>query len=188
MRSWAVLCGVWALLALLAWPLPHEALDWQPGLAASQPWRSLTGALVHHSPMHLGANLAGCAVLALLGWRAQLDARATLAAALAWPLTQWGLLLRPELLHFGGLSGVLHAAVAVAAVQLIGRSGRERWIGGAIAAGLLVKVVIENPLGPALQASPGWDVLLATFSHLCGAITGGICAVAVNAWAARTAR
>ena len=48
-----------------------------------------------------------------------LDVEATLRDSLAWllswPLTQWGLMLQPELLHYGGLSGVLHGGAAIAA-------------------------------------------------------------------------
>ena len=68
-RVWLSLCAAFAVLSLLAWPLPREALDWQPGLVAAQPWRAVTAAFVHWTPIHLAANLAGCAVIALLGWR-----------------------------------------------------------------------------------------------------------------------
>ncbi|HEY0955277.1 MAG TPA: hypothetical protein VGE36_11000, partial [Roseateles sp.] len=64
------LCAALAALCLLAWPLPREALDWQPALFATQPWRAVSAAFVHWTPVHLAANLAGCAVIALLGWRA----------------------------------------------------------------------------------------------------------------------
>ena len=38
-RVWLTLCAALAALSLLAWPLPRDVLDWQPGLAAAQPWR-----------------------------------------------------------------------------------------------------------------------------------------------------
>ena len=50
-------------------------------------------------------------------WRACRCHRAGLG--LARPLTQLGLLMRPDLLHYGGLSGVLHAGVAAAALWLV---------------------------------------------------------------------
>jgi len=58
---------------------PAAALDWQVGRIATEPWRVLTAALVHLSLLHLAANLSGCAVLALLGWRAALPASAAWA-------------------------------------------------------------------------------------------------------------
>ncbi|RZJ13089.1 MAG: rhomboid family intramembrane serine protease, partial [Rubrivivax sp.] len=128
-RLWLTLCAALAALSLLAWPLPHAALDWQPALVASQPWRIVTAAFVHWTPIHLAANLAGCAVIATLGWRAGLGAREAVAALIALPLTQLGLLLRADLQRYAGLSGELHALVAIAAAahqQRQRRDGDER--------------------------------------------------------------
>ena len=170
--SWLALCAAFAALSLLAWPLPRDALDWQPALTASQPWRALTAAFVHWTPLHLAANLAGCAVLALLGHRAALGKPEALAALIALPLTQAALLLRPDLHRYAGLSGELHALAAIAALTLISRPGRDRLIGAAIALGLIVKLVLEHPLGPALRTTPGFDFQVAPFAHLAGAVAG----------------
>ncbi len=166
------LCAALAALCLLAWPLPRETLDWQPVLFATQPWRAVSAAFVHWTPIHLAANLAGCAVIALLGWRAGLGPREALAGVLALPLTQLGLLLRPELQRYAGLSGVLHGLVAIAALSLLRRAGRERLVGAGIAIGLAVKLALEHPLGPLLRATPGFDFPVAPFAHLCGAVVG----------------
>lgn len=172
-----ILCVALATLCLLAWPLPREPLDWRPDLFAAQPWRAVTAAFLHWTPVHLGANLAGCAVVALLGWRAALGRREAVAGLIALPLTQLGLLLRPELLRYAGLSGELHALVAIAALTLMKRAGRDRLIGGAIALGLVAKLALEHPLGPVLRATPGFDFPVAPFAHLTGAVAG------VLAWA-----
>lgn len=171
-RVWLSLCAAFAVLSLLAWPLPREALDWQPGLVAAQPWRAVTAAFVHWTPIHLAANLAGCAVIALLGWRAGLGRREALAGLVALPLTQLGLLLRPELLRYAGLSGALHALVAIAALSLLVRGGRGRLIGAGILLGLAVKLALEAPLGAVLRATPGFDFAVAPFAHLTGAVAG----------------
>lgn len=175
-RPWGWLggCAALALLSLAAWPWPREALDWQPGLLAAQPWRSVTAALVHWTPRHLAANLAGCAVLALLGWRAGLGRAQVLAGLVALPLTQLGLLLRPELARYAGLSGELHALTAIAALSLVARGGRERWVGGGIVAGLALKLALEQPFGPVLRATPGFDFPVAPFAHLSGALAGAL--------------
>ncbi len=171
-RVWLILCAALAALSLLAGPLPREALDWQPALAAAQPWRAVSAAFVHWTPLHLAANLAGCAVLALLGWRARLGRREAVAGLVALPLTQLGLLLRPHLLHYAGLSGALHALAAIAALALLTRAGRERWVGGALVMGLAAKLALEHPLGPALRATSGFDFAVAPFAHLSGACAG----------------
>lgn len=170
--GWLLLCAALAKLSLLGWLLPREALDWQAGLVTHQPWRAVTAAFTHLTPLHLGANLAGCAVLAVLGARAGLCARAAIAALLALPLTQLGLLLRPDLLRYAGLSGVLHAMVAIAALTLLLRPGRERVVGAAIALGLAAKLALEDPLGPALRVTAGFDFAVAPFAHLSGAVAG----------------
>jgi rhomboid family GlyGly-CTERM serine protease len=183
-RAWLGLCVLLAAGGLLAGALPSAVLDWQPGLAGEQPWRAWSAAFVHWSLLHLGANLAGCAVLGALGLSARLGTPWALAWFAAWPLTQWGLLLQQEeLLHFGGLSGVLHAGVAVAVLALLQRPGRERHIGLAIAAGLIAKLWLEQAwTGPALRQVTGWDIAVAPFSHFSGAVAGGACAMMAAWW------
>lgn len=173
--------------ASLAWgltPSEQAALVWQPELAGQQLWRAWTAALLHLSPLHLVGNLAGCALLGLLGLRARLDGGAALAWLAAWPLTQLGLLWQPALQRFVGLSGVLHAGLAVAAVMLMARAARrERLVGGLLAAGLLLKLVLERPLSePVLRDWPGLDIAVAPLAHLSGALSGLGCALLVLAW------
>jgi rhomboid family GlyGly-CTERM serine protease len=187
--GWLALCAACAAGALLAWFVPRGALDWQPALAAAQPWRALSAPFVHWSALHLGANLAGTIVVGALGVAAALPARAALAWLAAWPLTQLGLLVAPGLLHYGGLSGVLHAAVAVAGVWLaIERAGRERGIGCALLGGLALKVLLEAPWGPPLRNPPGWDIAIAPLAHATGALAGVACALLASTLAPRPVR
>lgn len=156
-------------------------LDWQPARAASQPWRAITAAWVHLSPLHLGANLLGTALVAALGTVAGCGARATVAWALAWPLTHLALLLQPGLAHYGGLSGVLHAGVAVAAVQVLRQDpGPRRWVGAALLAGLGLKCALEAPWAGPLRAVPGWDIPIAPLAHASGSAAGLLCALALS--------
>ena len=63
-------CAVAALLGLgsaIAHSVPAAALEWQPGLAVSEPWRAFSGALVHYSTMHMAGNAAGIVLVAALG-------------------------------------------------------------------------------------------------------------------------
>ncbi len=174
--SWLIVAGAFAALALLAWPLDRSGLLWHP----DQPWRAFTAPFAHLSLQHLLANLAGCLAVGLLGPAARLPANASVAWLLAWPLTQWGLLLRPDLASYGGLSGVLHAGVAVVVVALVSRRGRERLIGLALLAGLLLKLWIDDPFGPAVQPRAGWDIAIAPFAHLTGAVAGALAALALR--------
>lgn len=186
-RAWAAFAALLGALALAAavGPAP-DAIDWQPGRAWSEPWRAWTAATLHLSTLHLAANLAGVVVVGLLGGVADLPIRATLAWFAAWPLTQFGLLLRPDLQHFAGLSGVLHAGVAIAALELVVTGPRQRrGIGLAILAGLALKVLLEAPWGPPLVHPAGWDIAVAPFAHACGTLAGLACALLVQPFRSR---
>lgn len=180
---WLRLAVLLAAGSVLAWWLPAVTLDWQPALATDEPWRAWTAAFVHWSAMHLGANLAGAAVVALLGLAAHMPARLALAWCAAWPLTQVGLLLRPELVHYGGLSGVLHAGVTVVALWLLVAGPRQRrWVGGALLLGLALKLGLEKPWGDALRHGHGWDIAVAPLAHASGAVAGLLCAALALWW------
>ena len=176
-RGWVGVAAALAAAAGLLATAEPAAFDWQPGLAAAEPWRWLSAAAVHYSALHLAANLAGAALVAALGVVARVAPASSWAWAAALPLTHLGLLARPDLLHYGGLSGVLHAGVAVAAIELIlARGPTRRWIGFALLAGLVVKVLSETPWGPALRHPAGWDIATAPFAHASGLVAGLACA------------
>ncbi|TDM06055.1 MAG: rhombosortase [Ideonella sp. MAG2] len=150
-------------------------------MALQQPWRSLTGALVHWSPQHLGLNLMGAALVGLLGWRSGVTLRDSLAWLLSWPLTQWGLMLQPELLHYGGLSGVLHGGAAIAAWRLSQQTdARQRWVGRLLGAGLVLKCLSEAPWQGALQRVEGFDFALAPLAHSSGVLSAGLMLLLLN--------
>lgn len=169
--------------ALIGQLLPVASIDWQPGLAVAEPWRAWTAVAVHYSGMHLAGNLAGAALVGMLGWVSRLPVRAAMAWCIAWPLTQWGLLLQPSLAHYGGLSGVVHAGLAIVSVHLVfeGR-GRQRPIGALMGLLLLGKLVSEEPWGAPLRRSEGWDIALAPLAHATGVLAGLICFAAIETW------
>lgn len=175
-QAWLALAAALAAASVLAWWAPAWALDWQPALAAAEPWRAFSAAFVHWSPMHLGANLGAAAAVAAFGWAAKLPPRAALAWGVAWPLTHVGLLLRPELAHYGGLSGLLHGGVAVVVLWLLVQErGRRRAIGAMVGLGLAAKLWLEQPWGPVLRPAAGWDIALAPLAHATGAAAGLLC-------------
>lgn len=183
--AWPGLCAGLALLAAAGWlqaDLAARAWAWLPAQAFSQPWRWWLAAGLHFSPMHLLANGGGLALLAVLGRRAGCGTRDALAWALAWPLTHLGLLLQPALQHYGGLSGVLHAGVAVACVALWrDRQRARRRVGMLLLAGLLAKVLLEAPWQGVRQPE-GWDIAVAPLAHATGAAAGLACALLLAWW------
>ncbi|WP_280153185.1 rhomboid family intramembrane serine protease [Piscinibacter sp. XHJ-5] len=181
-RVWAGLAALLCSGALIGWSVPREVIDWQPALAWLQPWRALSAVFVHYSLLHLGANLAGGVLVGALGHAARMPLRGALAWAAAWPLAQLGLVLQPQLLHYGGLSGVLHAGVAVVAVHLLTLRGR-RLLGSVMLGVLLAKVLSETPWTGALRHPPGWDIAIAPLAHASGLASGVLCAVIAEGFA-----
>lgn len=157
--------------------LSDATLAWQAGTLLDEPWRLWSAAWVHLSPDHLLANLVGGLLVLALGWLGQVNRGALLAWALAWPLTHVALLVHAPLLqHYAGLSGVLHAGVAVVAVRLAtGRriSPARRRIGLALAAGLTVKLLLEQPWRGPMSGSSEWDFPVVVAAHAWGAGLGG---------------
>ena len=184
-RAWAALAAGLSLLAVLARWLPPESIDWQPALAAREPWRAFSAAALHYSPLHLAANLAGALLVGAFGVAARVPLQSALAWLAAWPLTQFGLWVEPALAHFGGLSGVLHAGVAIVALHLLlTATGRPRLIGAATLVLLCLKVLSESPWGPPLHHPAGWDIAVAPLAHATGLAAGLLCG-AVGEWIAR---
>ena len=61
---WLLLAAALAAASVLAWWGDTVWLDWQPQRAWPEAWRWWTAALVHWTPMHLGANLLATALVA----------------------------------------------------------------------------------------------------------------------------
>jgi membrane associated rhomboid family serine protease len=175
--AWVGLALFFAACALAGWPVPHDTIDWQPSLALSQPWRAFTPIGVHYSSAHLIGNLAGIALAGVYGVAAMVPPRLAWAWLAAWPLTHLGLLARPELLHYGGLSGVVHAGVAAIVVWVLatGRTRAQRWVGALVAIGFVAKLLSEAPWGTTLRHPEGWDIAVAPLVHTTGALAGALC-------------
>ena len=158
-------------------PAGQDALAWQPQRAGSEVWRCWSAAWVHLSARHLLVNLLGTVLVVALGWAARVGPRAALAWALAWPLTQLGLLAQPALPRYGGLSGVLHAGVAVVAVHLLFAAGgrASHRLGLAILAVLVAKLWMEAFWRGPLSHPAGWDIAVAPFAHVSGVFSGLLC-------------
>jgi rhomboid family GlyGly-CTERM serine protease len=172
-KSWLALTALFMFTSLIAWPINHQAIDWQPALALTQPWRAFTAALIHYSPMHLAANLVGAVLVGIFGWAAQAPRRMTIAWLIAWPLTQFGLLVQPSLLHYGGLSGVLHAGVIVVCVHLMFQgTTAQRRVGWATLLVVIAKVLMETPWQGPLSYPAEWDIAVAPMAHATGVIAG----------------
>jgi rhomboid family GlyGly-CTERM serine protease len=187
---WLAVCAAMGLASLAAWPVERTLIDWQPQRAWPEAWRWWTAALVHFTPLHLGANLLATALVAAYGWAARVPPVVALAWIGSWPLSHLALLSQPELLHYGGLSGVLHGGVAATSLWLLLRGqGAARAIGGLMLIGQALKLLFEMPWAAAIQAPSELDVAVAPLSHASGSIAGALCALlALRLWPSTTRR
>ncbi len=182
--AWCAM-ATWLSVAMLTAHFLQIAplLEWQRDAAWLAPWRWWTAAFVHYSDMHLVGNLFGLALTAAFGWMARVPARAAWAWFLAWPLTHLALWPIPDLTRYAGVSGVVHAGVAIVLVQLIIWGTRtERLIALAVLAGLAAKLITERPWAETVQAVDGWDIGLAPLAHVTGVIAGTACALLTARW------
>jgi hypothetical protein len=188
-RAGAALAAAWGL----AWPLTQALmLAVGGGLAAVMPhYGGLSGVL------HAGAIVLGLA----LAWpRTCVAARAqgvvlvhtgfaaTRASAIEpsritegpWAMTS----LEESPLHTAAPDSMLEAATSpVAAAQAM----RDRWIGAAIVAGTLAKVVLETPWMLAPRPSADLGIAVAPIAHACGVAAGALAWLAMRAARGRAA-
>lgn len=158
--------------------------DWQPALAAAEPWRVFTAAWVHWSVQHAALNAAAMTVLAAFGWVARLPRAATVAWLIAWPMTHLAMLAATVPTHYGGLSGIAHAGACVAGVWLVATPGpaSRRMLGGVWLALLVLKLAFEVRVGPTLLGRGADAVVSVPAAHVCGALAGFAAAILLLAW------
>lgn len=170
-RAWLLSSALLASASLLGFAIGATG-TWALR-AGGPPWQLLSAGLAHWNALHLGGNLAGLALIALLGQRAGLRAPDALAWLAAGPLAHALLvMLQPQLPPYAGLSAWLHAGVVIAALGLLAQPGRPRRIGAAIAAGLLAKLALEAPWGPLLRENDWWGGATLPLAHAAGALAG----------------
>ena len=115
------------------------------------------------------------ALVAAYGWAARVNAAVTWAWVASMPFTHLALLAQPQLLHYGGLSGVLHGGVAAVSVWLAVRgNGGERTVGWLMLIGQAVKLLLERSWDAALQTPPELDVAVAPLAHASGSLAGAL--------------
>ncbi len=179
--SWLLLGLAAACAAGLA--LPPEAWNWQAGRWLTEPWRLWTCVAVHGSIQHAAGNAIGALLLAALAVRAQAGRREGLALLLAWPLMHALLALRPDLPAYFGASGLLHGATAVLGLKLLRGARREPAVGAALLAGLLLKLLLEQPWGPVLRFEALWGGMgTVPLAHALGAGAGLGCGLLLAGW------
>jgi rhomboid family GlyGly-CTERM serine protease len=145
-------------------------------IAHGQPWRALTGPLVHATWGHLVRDLALVA-LAGAGYEAPLRARRALLFAGGIALPAIAVLAAGHAGWYCGLSGLSHALLAAAlAHEARTRRGAARGVVLALGAIAAVKPIYELATGgPAFAMSLGAGVVQVPLAHAAGVLVGLTC-------------
>ncbi len=175
-------------LALAAIVLLLQALDagalleYRRALIVAQPWRLMSGHLVHINWMHAAINTLALVIVARL-FAPELSAlRQVAVLVIAAFVVGTGLAwFHPAVLWYRGLSGILHALFfAGATAWLIGsRHARplqlRDWIVPALlVAGGWIKVAIEQPAAGTLPYADWLGAAVVPQAHLLGAACGSL--------------
>jgi len=156
---------------------PGDALEYQRGALARQPWRLVTGHLVHLNWPHALVNAAALWIVARLyapdlsATRQAIALAASalaISAALAW--------LHPDIEWYRGLSGALHGLFFAGAVTWLlaerpRRLGRL-WMPALLFIGGWLKVVLEQPFSGTLPHADWLGAAVVPQAHLAGAACG----------------
>lgn len=182
-KAWLSLCVLHAVASMLVWWAGDAwawELTWRADTWLSRPWTLWTTAWVHINTPHLIGNQLAVGALAAAAWLMRPHAGASLAWLVAWPLLPPMLLWWPQVGYYVGLSGLVHAAVAVLAMHLvlgemcIPKARRWGWM---LLTGLAAKLLIERAwLWPVVWHDAA-DMSIVQVAHLSGAALGAVLAL-----------
>jgi rhomboid family GlyGly-CTERM serine protease len=132
-----------------------EALEYRRALLASEPWRLITGHLVHINWAHAVINVLALLIVARLFSPDLTVLRQMTVLLTAGFVISAGLTLgRPDIAWYRGLSGVLHALFFAGATTWLlrtqPRSVGALWLPAALFFGGWIKVALEQPTGNVL--------------------------------------
>jgi rhomboid family GlyGly-CTERM serine protease len=186
--------GAAALLLLLLlqaaterWPAVGAALEYRRAAIVAEPWRLLTGHLIHVGWLHAVVNAVAACLVARL-FAADLDRReqAAIGVGAALAISLGLAAFFPAIAWYRGLSGVLHAlflaGATTALTEAVAARPRSRaalGLAAALVAGAWAKVCAEQ-LGASPLAHAEWiGSAVVTQAHLIGAAAGTLAGIAL---------
>jgi rhomboid family GlyGly-CTERM serine protease len=150
------------------------ALD-RSALFHGEVWRLITGHLTHYTGAHLAYNLF---VFALFGWIAEKAGRLRYELLLLWLSLFVSLFLivgKPDLVVYGGLSGVVCGLVIAVSLMGVAKPGPWRLPAVLLLILLPLKVIVEFVMGSSIlpYAEPQ-PFTMVPLSHAAGIIGGAL--------------
>jgi rhomboid family GlyGly-CTERM serine protease len=143
---------------------------------AGEAWRLVTAHLVHADAAHLGWNLLGVGIVAVLFARDYAPRQwLVIAAASVAAIDAGFLLLEPQLEWYLGFSGVLHGLMAAGLVAWL-RSSRDpfAWF---VTALFVAKLAWEHWAGPLPFTAESLSLPVIHEAHTYGAVGGALAAL-----------
>lgn len=161
-----------------------DALEYRRALLASEPWRLITGHVVHINWPHALINAAALVIVARLFAPDLGASRQALVLVSAALLIGLGLgSLAPQVYWYRGLSGALHALFFAGATLWLAsarpRTVRTLWLPAALVVGGWIKVALEQPAGEALPYADWLGAAVVPQAHLIGAAWGSALGLAL---------
>jgi rhomboid family GlyGly-CTERM serine protease len=167
------------LLLLQALPAAAPLLEYRRALLLHEPWRLITGHLVHLNWTHAFVNAAAWLLLARL-FAPVIDARQQLLCVVVGAIVISAMLAfaYPAVAWYRGASGALHALFFAGAAATLSRASRRPhrraqllWATALILGGA-IKVALELPPGAATPYARWLGANTVPQAHLIGAVAG----------------
>ena len=160
-----------------------DALEYRRTALAAEPWRLLSGHMVHLNWQHAAINAVALLVVArLFAHDLRADRQAFVLVLSALVISAGMSWLNPGIAWYRGLSGVIHALFfAGAAAWLVStrpRSLRAVWLPAALFFGGWIKVALEQPGGDTLPHAEWLGAAVVPQAHLIGAACGSMLGLA----------
>lgn len=199
-RWWLWLCVLHGMASMLVWwagePVA-QVLTWRAGESWERPWTWWTTAWVHLHTPHLIGNQLVIGVLVAWAWWMRPDRALAVAWGLAWPISTLLLNGWPQVGYCIGLSGVLHAGLAMMGLFMVMEWGQrahhphQRWWGVLLWVGVGLKLLMEQAWSSPVVWDNTANVSVVRAVHLTGALSGvlvGWLAMLVNTLAIHVLR
>lgn len=165
-----LLCGVAA--SVFSLPLAQTALVYnRAAIADGELWRLVTGNLVHLSTPHFLYDVTALLVAGALVEMHRYRHFATLCLVSGALIGVTLYVAMPEIVVFGGLSGVVTAAVTYLCLHGVQQGGAWKWLCLLMLAGLVTKLGVEMAFGFSLTLGAGTQTFVPVpVSHVTGAV------------------
>ncbi|MCG6932321.1 MAG: rhombosortase [Gallionella sp.] len=168
------ICAAALLVHFVPW-LGQLLIYDRSAIAHGELWRLLTGNLVHLSDAHLAMDMAAFLIAGTMieqrGYHHFMKLCISAAALIGMAIY----LFEPVLQFYGGLSGVVTAAVVYLCLQGMTEQGSWRWLCAAMLAALSAKLWFELVSGKSLLlVVGGGNFVPVPLSHLTGAVVAVI--------------